>query len=106
MGLGKLSECVELGSPMASASQFMKCGSREAVSVGRIDAPGFFADPIITKAWARAEWHGPAPGQVDPVKEVQTAQMRVQNSFPTRERESIELIGSDSGKYRPVATRD
>ena len=68
---------------------------REAVSIGRIDAPGFFNDPIITKAWARAEWHGPAPGQVDPVKEVQAAQMRVQNGFSTRERESIELIGSD-----------
>ena len=68
---------------------------REAVSIGRIDAPGFFNDPIAAKAWARAEWHGPAPGQVDPVKEVQAAQMRVQNGFSTRERESIELIGSD-----------
>ncbi|NPV30650.1 MAG: phage portal protein [Firmicutes bacterium] len=67
----------------------------EAVARGRISAPGFFNDPLVAKAWSRAEWHGPAPGQIDPVKEVQAAQMRVASGFSTRERETIELTGGD-----------
>lgn len=67
----------------------------EAVARGRISAPGFFNDPLVAKAWSRAEWHGPAPGQIDPTKEVQAAQMRVINGFSTRERETIELTGGD-----------
>ncbi|MBO8136793.1 MAG: phage portal protein [Desulfotomaculum sp.] len=67
----------------------------EAVARGRINAPGFFNDPLIAKAWSRAEWHGPAPGQLDPVNEVRAAQMRVEGGFSTRERETIELNGGD-----------
>lgn len=67
----------------------------EAVARGRISAPGFFADPRIARAWSRAEWYGPAPGQIDPVKEVTAAQMRVKGGFSTRERETIELTGGD-----------
>lgn len=67
----------------------------EAVARGRIVAPGFFNDPLIAKAWARAEWHGPAPGQLDPVKEVIAAQKRVENCFSTRERETMEMNGGD-----------
>lgn len=67
----------------------------EAVARGRIEAPGYFNDPLIAKAWSRAEWHGPAPGQLDPTKEVQAAKMRVENGFSTRERETIELTGGD-----------
>lgn len=67
----------------------------EAVAKGRINAPGFFADPRVAKAWSRAEWYGPAPGQLDPVREVKAAQMRVEGGFSTRERETIELTGGD-----------
>lgn len=67
----------------------------EAVARNRIKAPGFFIDPRVAKAWSTAEWHGPAPGQVDPVKEVNAAKLRVQNGFSTRERETIELTGGD-----------
>ncbi len=67
----------------------------EAVARGRVIAPGYFNDPLVAKAWARAEWHGPAPGQLDPTKEVQAAQSRVANGFSTRERETIELTGGD-----------
>lgn len=67
----------------------------EAVARGRISAPGFFNDQLVAKAWSRAEWHGPAPGQIDPVKEVKAAQMRVDSGFSTRERETIELTGGD-----------
>jgi capsid protein len=67
----------------------------EAVASGRIKAPGFFNDPSIRKAWCKAEWNGPAPGQVDPVKEVNAAILRVENGFSTRERETTELTGGD-----------
>ncbi|QQE75711.1 phage portal protein [Brevibacillus composti] len=67
----------------------------EAIARGRVNAPGYFNDPLMAKAWSRAEWHGPAPGQIDPTKEVQAAKMRVENGFSTRERETIELTGGD-----------
>jgi lambda family phage portal protein len=67
----------------------------EAVASGRVKAPGYFNDPSIKKAWSRAEWNGPAPGQVDPVKEVNAAILRVENGFSTRERETTELTGGD-----------
>lgn len=70
----------------------------EAVARGRISAPGFFNDPLVAKAWSRTEWHGPAPGQIDPIKEVKAAQMRVDSGFSTRERETIELTGGDFDK--------
>lgn len=67
----------------------------EAVAIGRIKAPGFFNDPSIRKAYCNAEWNGPAPGQLDPVKEVQAAQLRVENGFSTREKETTEINGGD-----------
>lgn len=67
----------------------------EAVTKGRIDAPGIFDDPILFKAYTKAEWHGPSQGQLDPVKEVNAAILRVENGFSTRQRESAELTGSE-----------
>lgn len=67
----------------------------EAVSSGRITAPGFFNDPAIMKAYCTAEWNGPAPGQLDPVKEVNAAEKRIQLGLSTRERETIEMNGGD-----------
>ena len=67
----------------------------EAVARGRIQAPGFFENPIIRKVWCRADWNGPAQGTLDPVKEVQAAKMRVENGFSTREEETIGLTGGD-----------
>ena len=67
----------------------------EAVAKGRIHAPGFFDDPIIRKAYAKAEWNGPTQGQLDPLKEVNAAAKRVEEGFSTRTRETIELTGGD-----------
>lgn len=67
----------------------------EAVALGRIKAPGFFGDPRIRKAWCQAEWNGPAPGQLDPVKEVEAANRRIELGLSTHEREAIETNGSD-----------
>lgn len=70
----------------------------EAVAKGRISAPGFFNDISIRKAWCGAEWTGPAPGQIDPVKEVEAAIKRIGQGISTREKETTELTGSDWDK--------
>ena len=67
----------------------------EAAAKKRIDAPGFFTDPLIRKAYCRAEWNGPAKGMLDPVKEVTAAEKRVANGFSTRSSETMEMTGGD-----------
>lgn len=78
----------------------------EAVAKGRIHAPGFFDDPAIRKAYCTAEWHGPAQGQIDPLKEVNAAIKRVDQGFSTREKETTELTGGDFRQNIAVATHE
>ena len=70
----------------------------EAVAVGRIKAPGFFYDPAVRKAWCGCQWNGPAPGMIDPVKEVEAAEKKIQLGISTREKEPIDLNGTDFGE--------
>jgi len=67
----------------------------EAVATGRIQAPGFFQDPVRRKLWSHAMWIGPSPGQIDPIKEVEAAVKRIEHGFSTHERETAELTGMD-----------
>lgn len=67
----------------------------EAVSKGRIVAPGFFNDPLVRKAYTKCTWNGPAQGQLDPGKEVDAAIKRVKEGFSTHEDECTALNGSD-----------
>ena len=67
----------------------------EAVAKKRIEAPGFFTDPLIKGAYCRTEWNGPAKGTLDPTKEVSAAEKRVQNGFSTRSSETREMTGGD-----------
>lgn len=67
----------------------------EGVAKGRIYAPGFFTDPLARKAYCGAEWNGPSQGQLDPLKEVEAAEKRVDSGFSTRARETVELTGGD-----------
>lgn len=67
----------------------------EAVSKGRIEAPGFFSDPLVRKAYTNCTWNGPAQGQLDPGKEVDAAIKRVKEGFSTHEDECTSLNGSD-----------
>lgn len=80
----------------------------EAVSQGRVQAPGFGADPLITKAWSGADWFGPVMGMLDPVKEVNGAALRVKYGFSTAEREAAELTGTnyDSNVDQIVSERN
>ena len=61
----------------------------DEVAEGRISARGFFADPIVRAAWCGAVWTGDGPGSIDPQKEVQAAEKRVQLEISTLENESI-----------------
>ena len=67
----------------------------EAVAKGRINAPGFFDDPVIRSAYTKSEWHGPSQGQIDPLREVTAATRRIDAGITTREREAAELTGTD-----------
>lgn len=70
----------------------------EAVTSGRVEAPGFFEDPLIARAWSGVLWSGDAQGQLDPQKEAAAAQLRVAAGFSTREREARELTNMDFGQ--------
>lgn len=67
----------------------------EAVSKGRINAPGFFADPLIRNAYTQTTWNGPTPGHLNPVQDVNAAITRINNGLSTREDEAAGMNGSD-----------
>jgi lambda family phage portal protein len=67
----------------------------EDIALGNMAAPGFFTSPMIRAAWCKALWIGPTQGQIDPVKEVSAAILRVRHAFSTHEREAQELNGSN-----------
>ena len=67
----------------------------EAIASGRLKAPGFFLDPLIRAAYCGAQWNGPAQGMIDPVKEVNAAEKRINIGLSTRQRETIEMTGGD-----------
>lgn len=65
----------------------------EAIARGRVQAPGFFTDPMIREAWLGSEWIGPSQGQLDPTKEIEAEAMAVKEGFTTREQATIKLNG-------------
>ena len=68
---------------------------REAIARGLLQAPGFFDDPLARAAWLGCEWTGPAMPEIDPVKAVSAASMRIKEGLSTREREAAELTSTD-----------
>lgn len=67
----------------------------EAVARGRIDAPGFFSDPAIRKAYSICEWNGPARTNLNPVQEVDAAVKRVDAGFSTAQEETATMTGGN-----------
>jgi lambda family phage portal protein len=68
----------------------------EAVATGRLQAPGFFADPLTRKAWLGTLWIGDAPGQIDPLKEANAAKVRLHElRITTHDEECAAYDGSD-----------
>lgn len=66
----------------------------EAVSKGRINAPGFFTDPLVRRAYTNASWTGPAQGCLNPVQEVNAAVSRIKEGLSTHEDECVAMNGS------------
>lgn len=67
----------------------------EAVAIGRIEAPGFFDDPAVRAAWCGCMWNGASMGHVDPLKEINAAEKRIQLNISTEEQEAAEYNGAD-----------
>lgn len=66
----------------------------DAVGLGHIKAPGFLgSDPVIRAAYLGADWVGPAPSDIDPVKTVTAAKMRIDTELSTRSDEAAALGG-------------
>ena len=56
----------------------------ECVNKGLIEAPNFYENKA---AWCRCKWIGPGRGWVDPVKEAQASQIRMETGLSTLEDE-------------------
>lgn len=65
----------------------------EAVARGRINAPGFFDDLTIRKAYTGCVWNGPARTDLNPLAEVNAAIKRVEHGFSTAEEEAAKMTG-------------
>ncbi len=73
----------------------------EAVAFGRVVAPGFFDDPRIRAAYCGSIWIGDAPGQIDPMKEVNAAEKRLSLGISTLDEETVLLTGGDFERNFP-----
>lgn len=67
----------------------------DEVAAGRIAAPGFFADPLIRAAWSAATWSGDGPGAIDPLKEANAIEKRVEIGLTTLADETSAYDGGD-----------
>lgn len=63
----------------------------DCVSGGLLDAPGFFDDPLIRRAWCNVAIAGPRPPQIDPLKEASGAKVRMDALISTVQREQADM---------------
>lgn len=67
----------------------------EAVARGLLDAPGFFSDPLARAAWLGCEWRGVSKLTLDPLKEVNAIEKRLELRVSTLAQEVADLSGAD-----------
>jgi lambda family phage portal protein len=67
----------------------------EAVIRGMLSAPRYFDDPLARQAWLGALWTGPVQGQIDPLAEIQAADLRMEIGVSTLEEETAQFTGGD-----------
>lgn len=79
---------------------------KEAVLLGRLDIKDFEKDVLIKKAYSSAIWNGPSQGQLDPLKEVNAAILRVDHGLSTRTKETAELNGGDFEQNIRILARE
>ena len=77
----------------------------EAITLGRISAPGFFDDPVIKNAWCGSQWAGPGTGMIDPKKELEAAEKAIGLTLTTHEDERIAIYGGNVGDYEGTVRR-
>ena len=69
----------------------------DEVASGAVDAPGFFADPMVRAAWCKATWSGDGPGSIDPSKEAEAAGKRIEIGLTTLPEE---IMANDGGDWQ------
>ena len=67
----------------------------EAVTTGRINAPGYFSDANIRAAYDKYEFRGPTQGHLNETDEIDAAVKRIDNGLSTLAAETAELTGGD-----------
>ncbi len=67
----------------------------EMIASGVIQAPGFFDDIEIQRAYSQSAWYGPTPLQLDPVKEANAAKTRMEALLTTLAEETEGYNGGD-----------
>lgn len=67
----------------------------ELVAAGYLEAPGFFTDPLIRRAYLDCAWVGDSPGQIDPKKEAEASAILIKENLSTIEEETSKLTGGD-----------
>lgn len=67
----------------------------EAIARGRLTAPKYFDDPLVRLAYTGSMWIGPAPGQIDPTKDIDAAKTALEIGVRTRAAITAEQFGDD-----------
>tara|TARA_R110000751_G_scaffold146094_9_gene250010 strand:+ start:14707 stop:16290 length:1584 start_codon:yes stop_codon:yes gene_type:complete len=78
----------------------------EAILTDRLDAQGFFDDPVTRDAWLRAEWTGPVRISLDPLKDAKADESDVRNLFKTRQQVMTERTGGEFDVKADQAARE
>ena len=78
----------------------------EAIAIGRIEAEGFFDEPLKKMLWSEAEFFGPTASVLDPVKEAQGAEKRLALGLTTHEQEAMEMSGNDYEENLKILSRE
>lgn len=78
----------------------------EAVASGRLNRPGYFADPIVREAWLGAEWIGPSRASLNPKMEAEADEIDIRTGVKTREQVCIERTGGDIEKKTEQLARE
>lgn len=74
----------------------------EAILKGRINAPGYFDDLAIKKAYSRGIWNGVTQGELNPLQETKASVLKVVNKLSTRADQFVSDNDSrwDAAMYR------
>jgi len=78
----------------------------EAVSLGRVAAPGYYQDPAICEAWLGVDWSGPGRPIVDMKKELEGYALAKEHAWRTDTEITTELTGGNWERKIKVRGRE